>query len=132
MIFFFQYLDRRCISKKLCEDFNNSTMKEPQSLLPYIAFNTTCMRGCPPENSHDKEGNSYVCKPCGSGCLKVCQSKIIDSIAAAQSLKGCAIIDGPLEIQIRSASKTPDASSNIVKELENSLSDIVEIRVSTM
>lgn len=43
-------------------------------------------------------------------------------------MKGCAIIDGPLEIQIRSSAKSIDSATNIVKELENSLIEIVEIR----
>jgi insulin receptor len=58
--------------------------------------------------------------------LKRCQAKIVDSIATAQALKGCSIIDGPLEIQIRGSTKNQDGS-NIVKELEASLSSIVEI-----
>lgn len=85
------------------------------------------MLGCPPTYVDYKRGNETQCKPCGSECQKKCQSKIIDSIFAAQSLKGCAIIEGPLEIQIRS-SKAFDSSSSVVKELEDSLSDIVEIQ----
>lgn len=73
-------------------------------------------------------GGELTCKPCGSSCQKKCQPKIIDSIAAIQSLKGCSIIEGSLEIQIRSTTKSVDSSKNIVKELENSLSEIVEIQ----
>lgn len=72
--------------------------------------------------------NETTCLFCGTNCQKRCQSKIIDSIGAAQSLKGCNVIDGPLEIQIRSSSKSFEQTSNIVKELETSLSDIVEIQ----
>lgn len=85
------------------------------------------MIGCPPTYVDFKNGTRMNCQPCGSDCLKKCQSKIIDSIFAAQTLKGCAIIEGPLEIQIRS-SKSFDSSTSIVKELENSLSEIVEIQ----
>jgi insulin receptor len=86
--------------------------------------------GCPPGYMEKKIDNSNetTCDYCGKECQKRCQSKIIDSIAAAQSLKGCNVIDGPLEIQIRSSSKSYEQTSNIVKELENSLSDIVEIQ----
>lgn len=68
------------------------------------------------------------CKPCGAACQKKCQAKIVDSIAAAQSLKGCSIIEGPLEIQIKSSTRSVESTNNIVKELENSLSDVVEIQ----
>lgn len=68
-----------------------------------------------------------TCKVCNNTCFKRCQAKIVDSIATAQALKGCAIIEGPLEIQIRGNTKNPDSGKNIVKELEASLSDITEI-----
>lgn len=65
---------------------------------------------------------------CNETCLKRCVVKtIVDSIETAQALKGCSIIDGPLEIQIRGTTKNPESGKNIVKELEASLSDIVEI-----
>lgn len=87
------------------------------------------MRGCPPSYVDYKNGDNNVdCKPCGKECQKKCQAKIIDSIAAAQSLKGCSIIEGPLEIQIKSSTRSVESTNNIVKELENSLSDVVEIQ----
>lgn len=67
-----------------------------------------------------------TCGVCAGSCLKRCQAKIVDSIATAQALKGCSIIEGPLEIQIRGTTKNQDGS-NIVKELEASLIDIEEI-----
>lgn len=104
-----------------------SAQKESLNLPTYIPFNVSCNLGCPSAYVDFKNGNETDCKPCGSECQKKCQAKIIDSIAAAQTLKGCAIIEGPLEIQIRSSAKTVDSTNNVVKELENSLSDIVEI-----
>lgn len=69
-----------------------------------------------------------TCKPCNETCLKRCIVKnIVDSIETANALKGCSIIDGPLEIQIRGTAKSPELGKNIVRELEASLSDIVEI-----
>lgn len=68
------------------------------------------------------------CRKCvGNECLLRCPSKVIDSIATANTLKGCAIIDGPLEIQIRRTSKNLQYSKNIMRELEAALSDVVEI-----
>lgn len=64
------------------------------------------------------------CKPCtGKKCWRSCKAPVIDSIAAAQRLKDCQIIEGSLEIHIR----TPTAGRNFTKELEDSLSEIVEI-----
>ena len=37
--------------------------------------------------------------------LVVCLARIVDSVATAQSLKGCTVIQGILEIQIRGGSK---------------------------
>lgn len=104
----------------------NRLVVEANSPPSFIPFNRSCNLGCPPLFVDFQNGTD--CQPCGSKCRKKCQSKIIDSIAAAQTLKGCAIIDGPLEIQIRSSAKTIDSTHNVVRELENSLSEIVEIR----
>lgn len=68
------------------------------------------------------------CRQCnGNECLLKCESKVIDSIATANTMKGCAIINGPLEIQIRRTSKNLQYSKNIMRELEAALSDVVEI-----
>ena len=122
-----QYLQRRCVTKKQCYDLNISMSRDTPNLPSYIPFNQSCNLGCPPTFVDYKRGNETDCRPCGDACKKKCQARIIDSIAAAQMLKGCAIIEGPLEIQIRSSAKTVDSSNNVVKELENSLSDIEEI-----
>ncbi|CRL08130.1 CLUMA_CG020870, isoform A [Clunio marinus] len=122
----FEYMERRCLTRQQCFSLNNFE-KYAENVSPYIPFNGTCMRGCPPTYVDFK--NQTDCKSCGSECQRRCQAKIIDSIAAAQSLKGCAIIDGPLEIRLRrSSSKSLETATNVVKELENSLSEIVEIQ----
>jgi insulin receptor len=125
-----QYLQRRCVTKEQCYELNNSVPRDSPNAAPFIPFQQICMPGCPSgyvDKKTDK-GNETICVPCGNNCQKKCQSKIIDSIAAAQSLKGCSIIEGPLEIQIRSSTKTFDQTNNVVKELETSLSEIVEIQ----
>lgn len=124
-----QFANRRCVTREQCFDLNPHSNKDLQATPLYIPFNKTCMRGCPIGFVDYKDKNNLLsCRLCGSECLKKCQAKIIDSIAAAQTLKGCAIIEGPLEIQIRSSAKSVDATNNIVRELEKSLSDIVEIQ----
>lgn len=67
---------------------------------------------------------SASCTPCvGRKCLQSCKAAKIDSIQAAQKLKGCQNIEGALDIRIRSS--TP--GNAVMKGLEDSLSDIVEI-----
>lgn len=93
----------------------------------FFPFNGTCAQECPQGYTKIGEGNATTCTVCADKCLKRCQAKIIDSIATAQALKGCSIIEGPLEIQIRGNAKNNLDGNNIVKELEASLIDIVEI-----
>lgn len=93
-------------------------------------FKTSCLRECPPgfeevptENAY---GKVYTCKECSGKiyfstieineqilifcndtgpCRKVCIAANVESIQSAQKLKGCVIINGSLEIQIRGGSK---------------------------
>lgn len=69
------------------------------------------------------EGNkmSASCVPCrGRDCWKRCESSIVDSVESAKKLKSCQVINGSLEIRLK-------PTSNAMKELEKSLSDIIEI-----
>lgn len=101
--------------------------------------------------STDTSKDRITCKKCGTKCLRKCTARSIDSIAAAQELKGCSFIIGPLEISVNALfvyyamkfsltrfidvflqiknNKASDApgSSSIINELEKSLSDIEEI-----
>ena len=43
----------------------------------------------------------------------VCSGLVVDNVAAAQKLKGCTIIQGILEIQIRGGSKLKLSSRNL-------------------
>ena len=38
-------------------------------------------------------------------CASVCVTAVVDSVASAQALRGCTVIEGYLEIQIRGGSK---------------------------
>lgn len=122
-----QHYNRRCISKEECRGLNAliTNKKEDKKEDYYNPFEDQCYLGCPAGYTQDKDGSgNYYCKMCHGPCLKTCSQKIIDSISAAQQLQGCAIIQGSLEIQIRSQG---GRGANIIKELENSLSSIVEI-----
>lgn len=49
--------------------------------------------------------SSMFCTACDGLCDKVCDEKVIDSMDAAQSLKGCTVIKGNLHINIRRGRK---------------------------
>uniref|UniRef100_A0A4W5Q7H1 Tyrosine-protein kinase receptor n=1 Tax=Hucho hucho TaxID=62062 RepID=A0A4W5Q7H1_9TELE len=56
--------------------------------------------------------HSMFCSACDGLCDKICDSKTIDSVDAAQSLMGCTVIKGNLHINIR-------RGNNIASELES-------------
>lgn len=89
----------------------------------FFPFGSKCFYECPPGYSKSGRGVRTTCEKCKNKCEKRCPSRIIDSIASAQKLKGCSIIEGHLEIQIRGSTKNLD-SNNIVKELQQNLADI--------
>ncbi|KAA8595972.1 hypothetical protein FQN60_011263, partial [Etheostoma spectabile] len=72
----------RCISAELCSkvhlpDFNS-----------FVIHGGECMSECPHGYTQTKP-NSMFCTACDGLCDKVCEEKVIDSMDAAQSLKGC-------------------------------------------
>lgn len=56
---------------------------------------------------HSLSVSSMSCTACDGLCDKVCEGeeKVIDSVDAAQSLKGCTVIKGNLHINIRRGRK---------------------------
>lgn len=51
---------------------------------------------------------SLLCTPCAGLCPKTCdigEEKIIDSVTAAQTLRGCTVVNGSLIINIRGGSE---------------------------
>lgn len=94
-------------------------MKKPISLdsnadlpdQPFIPHSGVCSMDCPlgfePAKNETKIDNKVVirrwCKKClNDSCPKRCDGSNIDNIQSAQLLKGCQIITGSLEIQLRS------------------------------
>ncbi|KAI4791264.1 hypothetical protein KUCAC02_034110, partial [Chaenocephalus aceratus] len=90
----FRFEDWRCISAELC-----SKVHLPDSNSFYI-HDGECMTECP-SGYMPKTLSSMYCKACDGLCDKVCEEKVIDSMDAAQSLKGCTVIQGNLHINIR-------------------------------
>lgn len=104
----------RCVSYEECYN-----MKKPISLdadaelpdTPFIPHNGTCTMDCPlgyEQLKNETKVDSNVvtrrwCKQCITGnCPKKCDGSSIDNTQTAQLLKGCEIITGSLEIQLRS------------------------------
>ncbi|XP_055591347.1 insulin-like receptor [Uranotaenia lowii] len=116
----------RCITADECY-----ALKRPISLdaneqlppFPFIPHNGICSMDCPPDHDKTLVNGRVQCSSCGVGsCPKKCSGGNIDSRMSIQALKGCEIIDGSLEIQLRSRE-----GELIVKELEH----LSSIRVIT-
>ncbi|XP_077570106.1 insulin-like growth factor 1b receptor [Stigmatopora nigra] len=95
----------RCVSADLCSrvhlpDYDSFVIHEGE-----------CMSECPFGYTRTTP-NSMSCTACDGLCDKVCDEKVIDSMDAAQSLKGCTVIKGNLHINIR-------RGHNMVAELES-------------
>ncbi|XP_051506231.1 insulin-like growth factor 1 receptor [Myxocyprinus asiaticus] len=97
----------RCITMELCSKIHLPDYDR------FVIHGGECMADCPPGFTHD-ENQSMFCKACEGLCDKFCDEKVIDSVDAAQSLKGCTVIRGNLHINIR-------RGNNIALELENFL-----------
>lgn len=109
IVFFWEFSKKkliiifRCITDIECRNLNNARNTSLEARTQnYVPFNGHCHLGCPQGFVEKKVNGVLMCDTCDGTCLKHCPAKSIDSIAAAQSLAGCAIIDGSLEIQIRS------------------------------
>lgn len=125
----YSYLNRRCITAEECNavvtapvnqaypTHENVTGQEGRN---YFTFNGTCIQECPVgyELTMDAKG----CEPCKDKCRKICAGTGVDSISAAQNLRGCTYIKGSLEIVIKTGKHKTTA-----EELEESLSSIEEI-----
>uniref|UniRef100_A0A8C4I7F7 Tyrosine-protein kinase receptor n=1 Tax=Dicentrarchus labrax TaxID=13489 RepID=A0A8C4I7F7_DICLA len=95
----------RCISAELCSKVH---LPDYDS---FIIHGGECMSECPSGYTRTAP-NSMFCTACDGLCDKVCEEKVIDSMDAAQSLKGCTVIKGNLHINIR-------RGHNMVAELES-------------
>lgn len=62
------------------------------------------------------------CTPCAGLCPKVCMGlKTVDSVTAAQDLRGCTVLNGSLVINLRGGSKSPFwwlKSENVTRHTE--------------
>uniref|UniRef100_A0A4W5QUV5 Tyrosine-protein kinase receptor n=1 Tax=Hucho hucho TaxID=62062 RepID=A0A4W5QUV5_9TELE len=95
----------RCITMDLC------THVHLPSDFDFVIHEGECMPECPSGFTRN-DSNSMFCSACDGLCDKICDSKTIDSVDAAQSLMGCTVIKGNLHINIR-------RGNNIASELES-------------
>ncbi|KDR13786.1 hypothetical protein L798_12081, partial [Zootermopsis nevadensis] len=118
----YKYLNRRCIRADECWNMTRPRERNYDlRLKPYKPFGSSCVLDCPAGYVETEYGpNKYNCTPCEGPCRKECPSVSVDSIAAAQKMRGCTYIKGSLEIQIR-------GGKNVVKELEENLNMLEEI-----
>uniref|UniRef100_A0AAY4BLE4 Tyrosine-protein kinase receptor n=1 Tax=Denticeps clupeoides TaxID=299321 RepID=A0AAY4BLE4_9TELE len=95
----------RCITMELCARVHLPSDYE------FVIHAGECMPDCPPGFTRN-ESQRMFCSACNGLCDKYCESKVIDSVDAAQALQGCTVIKGNLHINIR-------RGNNIASELES-------------
>ncbi|KAM8850009.1 insulin receptor a [Spinachia spinachia] len=121
----FTYRGWRCVPFAFCQDLHNKCKREKErSKSPdcheYVIHNGACVPECP-SGYTTVNSSALMCTPCAGLCPKVCMGlKIVDSVTAAQALRGCTVLNGSLLIILR-------GGNNIAAELEASLGQLEEI-----
>lgn len=117
MLFRPQHMGRRCISAQHCKGLRKPPNPALESLTnTFIPSERECRMECP--DAHQWDGENCVICP-NDRCKKVCNGGKIDSISAAQSMNGCNVVKGSLEIAIRR-----EGGLSVVNELKRFLSKI--------
>uniref|UniRef100_A0A1A8QE15 Tyrosine-protein kinase receptor n=2 Tax=Nothobranchius TaxID=28779 RepID=A0A1A8QE15_9TELE len=120
----FIYKGWRCVSNAFCQDLHNRCKQEKEKnknsdCHDYVIHNGACIPECP--SGYSIGNSSLHCTPCAGPCPKVCRGlKTVDSVTAAQALRGCTVLNGSLVINLR-------GGNNIAAELEASLGQLEEI-----
>ncbi|KAJ7308412.1 hypothetical protein JRQ81_008957 [Phrynocephalus forsythii] len=110
----------RCVTFDFCQELHNACKSARESGC-HVVHNGECVPGCP--SGYTLNSTNLLCSPCAGLCPKICdleKEKVIDSVTAAQELRGCTIVNGSLIVNIR-------GGSNIAAELEANLGLIEEI-----
>ncbi|KAG7198161.1 hypothetical protein KM043_005580 [Ampulex compressa] len=118
----YEYQNYWCVTAEECRQMKKPLLEahDVKKHYSYKPFNGSCVIECPAGYMDENVAGKASCRKCKGPCLKECAGANVDSIASAQTLRGCTRITGSLEIQIR-------GGKNIVKELEDNLSTIEEI-----
>uniref|UniRef100_A0A8C1T6C0 Tyrosine-protein kinase receptor n=1 Tax=Cyprinus carpio TaxID=7962 RepID=A0A8C1T6C0_CYPCA len=110
----------RCVSFKFCQDLHNQCKGKSGDCHEYVIHNGACIPECP-SGYTTMNSTSLNCTPCTGRCPKLCTGvKTVDSVTAAQALRGCTVLNGSLTIKI-------SKGNNIAAELESSLGQLEEI-----
>ncbi|XP_053210076.1 insulin-like peptide receptor isoform X3 [Panonychus citri] len=118
----YEFLSRRCISYLDCLVLSTSDDKDKKkSYKIFESRNTTvrnqCLAECPP-GYQQKPDDEHACDRCQGACKITCKgNSTITNVAAAQSFRGCTVIDGYLDISVT-------GGVNIITELEESLQQV--------
>ncbi|XP_066491075.1 insulin receptor isoform X2 [Tiliqua scincoides] len=117
---YYRFRGWRCVTFEHCQELHNKCKIARESNC-HVIHNGECIPGCP--SGYTMNSSNLHCSPCAGPCPKICEfnrEKVIDSVTAAQELRGCTIVNGSLVINIR-------GGSNIAAELEANLGLIEEI-----
>ncbi|XP_029542574.1 insulin receptor-like [Oncorhynchus nerka] len=111
----------RCVSLSFCQDLHNQCKNGKSSdCHEYVIHNKACIPECP-SGYTTINSTALNCTPCAGLCPKMCTGlKTVDSVTAAQALRGCTVLNGSLIIKIR-------GGNNIAAELEANLGQLEEI-----
>ncbi|XP_040027550.2 insulin receptor a [Gasterosteus aculeatus] len=121
----FTYKGWRCVPFAFCQDLHNKCKREKEhskstDCHEYVIHDGACVPECP-SGYTTVNSSSLNCTPCAGLCPKVCMGlKVVDSVTAAQDLRGCSVLNGSLVIKLR-------GGNNIAAELETSLGQLEEI-----
>ncbi|XP_078279915.1 insulin receptor-like isoform X2 [Rhinoraja longicauda] len=105
----------RCVNFSFCQMLRNECKPSKEAECSgHVIHNGECMPECP--SGYIVNSTSLLCSPCTGLCPKICSVnlKTIESVTAAQDLRGCTVIKGSLVINIR-------GGTNIAAELEANL-----------
>nr|XP_023699488.1 insulin receptor-like [Paramormyrops kingsleyae] len=111
----------RCVSLEFCQNLHfQCKQSKAGDCHEYVIHDGACIPECP-SGYTTMNSTTLNCTPCEGLCPKVCMgSKVVDSVTAAQALRGCTILNGSMVINIR-------GGNNIAAELETSLGQLEEI-----
>ncbi|XP_035489022.1 insulin receptor a [Scophthalmus maximus] len=121
----FTFRGWRCVNFAFCQNLHNQCKREKEHTKSpdcheYVIHNGACIPECP-SGYTTVNSSSLICTPCAGLCPKVCMGlKTVDSVTAAQALRGCTVLNGSLVINLR-------GGNNIAAELEASLGQLEEI-----
>ncbi|XP_055740156.1 insulin receptor-like [Salvelinus fontinalis] len=118
---YYTYRGWRCVPFSFCQDLHNKCKQSKSSdCHEYVIHNGACIPECP-SGYTTVNSTTLICAPCAGLCPKVCMGqKMVDSVTAAQALRGCTVLNGSMEINLR-------GGNNIAAELEANLGQLEEI-----